>query len=671
MSARPAVVALLRRYDDDSWSALANRGLLRRARRDLEQLQPQLSAEDDGGVEVQIDDRTVRIPLAGPGHATCTCPSTSVCQHVLAAGLWLADVDDEPDPDAAAALHDEVMALDRDALVAAGGRAAYRWAHQFVSDLEEPPVVERGSHLGVSFSLPDVRLRYFGGGVDSWVLDQALPAPGKYRVAAVLAWQRAHGLELEALPVTASRRGPTATQRSQADSRERLLAVVAELLADTVRVGVSHLSGAVLDRFTTAAVWAQGAELHRLALLLRRIADQVELLLLRRSSADDLRLLDELALAHALVSALRVEAAPHLVGRARHTYDPVRELRLLGLGSTPWRTGSGYHGLTTLFWDPERERFLTWTDARPTSLATFDPRARFRQPSPWPGLSTPQQAAGRQVRLADARLSSDARLSGVEATTATVTEPDHDTWRRLVDGATTSWTDLARTRSGVGESLLSAPRPASAWALLRPASSGAVVFDRARQVLEWPVVDEDGAVLALELPWAEHLAHAIDRVERLAALDGSVAVVARVRGRAGTLVGEPVSLLRATSPRVDLLHFDEAPATRSRPGLVERLRRAATPPAPVVDDPPDDGWPGPGRRVAPALVATRTLLEQRAQRGVAGLAPGVLAAEVERSVRALRDQGFHVFPERSATTSDAELLLRTHYLVQQVERVLG
>jgi hypothetical protein len=676
MSARPAVVALLQRYDDDSWAALANRGLLRRAHKDLASTSPRIVREDDEGLDVEVDDRTVRLTLAGPGHATCSCPSTSVCQHVIAAGLWLAAEESAAGVggDAASAsdvLHEEVMALDQDALTTAAGKAAYRWAHQFVTDLDRPATITRGAHLGVEFDAPDVRLRYFGGGVAAWVLDQAMPAPEKYRVAAILAWQRAHGLELPALPEVASSRGPTVTQRAQSDSRERLLAAVDTLLADTVRIGISHLSGAVLDRFTTSAVWAQGAELPRLALLLRRLADQVELLLLRRSSADDLRLLGDLAVAHALVAALRVAPAAHLVGRARNTYDPVRELQVVGLGSLPWRTGSGYQGLTTVFWEAGRERFLTWTDARPTTLNSFDPRARFHQAAPWPGLASPQEAAGRRIRLTNARLSPDGRLSGVESTSAMVSEIDADQWQRVVEGGATSWAELARERAGAGQSLLAAPKPASAWAVLRPTSTGRVVFDQVRQTLVWPLVDAAGDLLMLELGWADHLAHAIDRIEGLGELAGDRAVVARVHARGGTLVGEPLSVLSTEEgQRIDVLHFDAGPPVPSgKQRLVERLRRAALPPR---VEPPDDE---PGARVAPtrlptALVDLRHLVEQRAQRGVGGLAPGVLAAELEGVDARLRAQGFPVFRE-TVVAEDAELVLRHHYLLQQVERVLA
>src|SRR5205823_6385335 len=72
---------------------------------------------------------------------------------------------------------------------------------------------------------------------------------------------------------------------SRSESRARLRATVSELLRDTVAIGVSHLSPAIHERLTTAATWAQGVEYHRLALLLRRLADQADLLLARSASS--------------------------------------------------------------------------------------------------------------------------------------------------------------------------------------------------------------------------------------------------------------------------------------------------------------------------------------------------------------------------------------------------
>ncbi|HJX90138.1 MAG TPA: hypothetical protein VJ372_06550, partial [Pyrinomonadaceae bacterium] len=83
------LVALVGGFDDASWEALASKGLVRRARKDLERLKVQIV--DGGGESLQIDvpPYVVLMPSSGPARATCSCPAPGVCQHILVAGLFL------------------------------------------------------------------------------------------------------------------------------------------------------------------------------------------------------------------------------------------------------------------------------------------------------------------------------------------------------------------------------------------------------------------------------------------------------------------------------------------------------------------------------------------------------------------------------------------------------
>ncbi|WP_139977953.1 hypothetical protein [Nocardioides litoris] len=681
MSALAAVAALLARWDDDAWVALANRGLLRRARKDLEASPPALVDDADDRVVVTVGPRRVEVPVTGPAGATCDCPSPVTCQHVLTAGLWLAGQAGDDDGEA---LHDELMALDVDALVALAGKAGVRWAHQAVLDRTSADpgdggdggdggvggqgggiALERGAYLAVTFRRPDVVARYAGGGPGAIVLDQKVTKPERWQAAAVLAWQRAHGLELPPPAAPARSTAPTERGLSRTDSRDRLRRSVAALLEDLVRIGVSHLSPAVHDRLTTSATWAQGAEYPRLALLVRRLADQVDLALARDARADDQQLLDEAAVAYGLVAALTAAAArghepPHLVGQARTSYDAVRSLDLVGLGGVPWRVGSGYHGLTCVFWSPERRRFFTWGDTRPEDVVGFDPRARWTQPAPWKGLAAPATTSGRRLVLTGAQASADGRLSGVSSTSAVVTPTDSDDLLGVLP-AVDRWADLGRR--GV-RSLLAAADRSAAWAVLRPAATGDPVFDPARQVLSWPLRDPDGDVTVLELPWSRLQAHAIARVEALGPLTAGSLVVARLRRVRGAWHGEPLSVVRPgreINP-VDALHFDGEP----RSSLVGRLLESAAPDrAGDVDEVAET----PGS-VPPALAALRSTLERRAQRGCAGVADRAVRDEVAAAHQVLRDAGWTVFAEPPAGVDPAALCLRSLYLVLQVERAL-
>ena len=124
------IAAVLGRYDDEAWIALANRGLLRRARKDMEALQVRVTAETPAGIEVAVGDQTVRIGAAGPAEAACSCPSAVICQHIITAGLWLASAAPEPPADG---LHDDLMAIDAAALTSYAGLPGYRWAHQMIA----------------------------------------------------------------------------------------------------------------------------------------------------------------------------------------------------------------------------------------------------------------------------------------------------------------------------------------------------------------------------------------------------------------------------------------------------------------------------------------------------------------------------------------------------------
>jgi hypothetical protein len=668
------LAAVLGRYDDETWIALANRGLLRRARKDLETLEVRVTSETLEGIEIAVGDRTVRIGVAGPSEAVCSCPSVVICQHIITAGLWLASAAPEPSdrPEAVPAadcLHDDLMAIDATTLTSYAGLPGYRWAHQMICDQATPPSVTRGSYLTVTFEQISLTVRYLGGGLDGLVVDQSVPHVERFRVAAVLAWQRAHGLVLPPPPAPRGRgRGESESSISRSESRARLRTTVSELLRDMVAIGISHLSPAIHDRLTTAATWAQGVEYHRLALLLRRLADQLSLLLARSALADDLMLLDEIAIAHALVAALDVAASAGtepaaLVGRARTAYDPVRSLDLIGLGGRPWRTGSGYHGLTCVFWSPSRQQFLSWTDARPDSLAGFEPRARWQQPAPWTGLTTPAASAGCQLTLTHAQVSPDSRISGVESTTAVVTTLGSDELMSLLP-VRTSWREVAPARI---QSLSDPANPTSQWTVLCPAQALPARWDHASQTLRYTLLDNDGEDLVLEVPWSRLHAHVIGRLEALGEnLPAGALVVARVVRRRGHLVGEPLSLVlpgRAIHP-IDVLGFDDGPERRPSP-LVERLLKSNTPDRPV----PDNDEPRPAAAPVP-LVDLRALIEAEAQRGCAGVAPGVIHNRVARAHRNLRHAGMSLFADPAPAVSPPEVLLRSLFLVQRVEQAL-
>lgn len=84
----PDWLAVFAGYDDAALVALANAGLLRRARKDLAAGDVSLTSETAAEVVVACGSAVVRLGPKGPVAASCSCPTAGVCQHVVAACLW-------------------------------------------------------------------------------------------------------------------------------------------------------------------------------------------------------------------------------------------------------------------------------------------------------------------------------------------------------------------------------------------------------------------------------------------------------------------------------------------------------------------------------------------------------------------------------------------------------
>lgn len=695
---REQLSALLGRFDEASYEALANRGLVRRARKDLEQQGIELIEETAQQLVVGFGAQRIRFDHRGPAHAQCDCPASGMCQHILAAAMGLQQTLQSPVAETGAGarpadsplapLQEALLAMTAAELVRHAGKAGYRWAWQYVQDLEpEHALLISGTqHLVLGLQRPRVTLRYMGGGIDTLIADTGLPQIEKYRVAAVLAFQRVHGQELA--PPEPARR-----QRSQSldlgmdhalaeprdasldESRARLRASLGKLLAECVELGLAHLSRGIYERYSTLAVWAQGVEYYRLALLLRRIADHVELLLERAGGADETRLLDEITIAHGLVCALATAAAQgaaprHLVGRARSQYEASAALELLGLGAQPWRSPAGYVGLTMIFWSSAEQAFMSCTDARPQTQRGFNPLARYKAAGPWAGLGAPAQTTGSRVVLQGAQINDAGRLSAADSTSATVLPLDAATLAQQLQ-PWESWVALSSARGEQRASLLAEPAPMRDWVALRPAGFGQARFDDARQTLVWPLLDGEGHTLVAEIPFGDYSRHAIGRVEGLrpSELVPGTLVIARLRTSAqGGLVAEPLSLVRpgASGAGVDALYFDEAPGKGVASALLERLKRiAASPGAPA---PMDVDAPAP-----PSMLRElRHALQRQAERGTAPQSREQARTELDQHAQRLADVGLTAMTSVLAQgAGDGERLLRTNYLCLQYERLLA
>jgi hypothetical protein len=558
------LAALVAGFDDPAWEALSSKGLLRRARKDMEKgVAVEVLEETAAGLEMNVPPFHVSIPPSGPAKATCTCPAPGICQHILTAGLYLqtqflAPLEKQSGA-TADSIREEIGFITPERMKARVGAADYRAGASLLERNSLPPVIEYGETVLIRLMPSSVEARFVpGGGVDGMILPRANGR--RVAVAALLALRNSLGLEIRVPGVQQSLVELSGTPRTQ----KEILASARAVLEDTITVGLSHVSPAVADRLLTLSVSAQGANLPRVSLALRTIADEVKSILQREARADESRLFTSAARVYALMEAIGrggETPRPEFVGVSRAQYVDVPEIELSGVGAYTWRTGSGYSGLTVLFWSNQSHEFLSWSEARP-GTQQFDPRQRFYGEGPWDGSQSPRQVACCSLKLRNARRTVSGRISGSTKTSALVLAPTAPQALAFDSRLFGSWEVLqqyVRQRQPLG---LCNPNPIDMVVVLEPSAFGSRFFDSVTQTFSWDVHDERDRVLTLSLPFREWSKVAINVLEGLKPPEEvRWRVLVRLALRDDLLTVEPISILRPNDQLAPVfqLSFDALP----------------------------------------------------------------------------------------------------------------
>lgn len=585
------LVAALAVFDDAALEALANKGLVRRAAKDVETGKVVVTTLDAAGAVVAADGDTVTIDAKGPKLAQCTCPAQGVCRHRLAAVIVLrgsagpaaaepiiapattqfapAHFDAppaEPPPSPALA---EMLATELAHLARWTGKAAFRAAGELVQAATAPVIRTDGKALVVHLAETEPEVRILPGqGLDG-IISKATAARRKaLHAAAVLALRRANGLPLVEPASEHDAAAPLATPRREPESERdpTFHASVRRALEDGMRTALNQAPLALEDRLFELSVSSRADRLPRLSRLLRDIAAQ-----LREKRARDIAhrpaaLLSGLATAYALNDAIEKctngEAAAALAGEVRQDFEPAGTLTLDGLGAETWATRTGARGVTGYFYAHEISRILTATLARTSANdPSFDPEVAFHRDLLW-GMAPLSTLARGRVTLASARLSRQGRLSLAGDTTAMVAAAASPVEEARGWPVTFGdWSQLEKILQKRFSARLST-QPETGPLLLAPTFHAKARFDEVAQEHTWPVADAQGRWIGLTLrhgtsqgassAYVDEMTGA--RMIRLSAIGDVCLVLALPQIEAERVALRPVSVIAATpsEPRLKL-----------------------------------------------------------------------------------------------------------------------
>ncbi|MDR3296403.1 MAG: SWIM zinc finger family protein [Clostridiales Family XIII bacterium] len=525
--------------DEEYLVTLANKGLYNRALREL----------PDAGIVVAAEGENIRAQFADGSAVTmdgsilrytCTCPSRSVCKHLLMAVLAAqelfagagaqgqlpedgaatdagalddaatdagasdagdagtatgAGTTDAGTADAAAANAEHAFAFIAETSAASlekiAGKRRFRAAVTESRFLEKPDIREAST---LTLKLPEsgATVRFLPGApLETAGCTCKSPDFCSHRIQAVLQYiiEKKGSLPQEFLPEEKPDETP--------EIDVALLDFLRHSISEVFSSGLARLPENSGHRFLQLATLCHSRRLADPERLCNRVAGQLEHFAGKSAVFQKEYLIGDLCRLLKLCDLLEKEGAnPKIAGVFRDEYHPVAVTDILGLGAYGWHSTGGYTGVTTLFYAPELRRVLRYTAALPDNVSSGAVKM-YNAGAPW-GLNARLSALSHSaLRIRGGKLSANGQLSATESChaeplgPADVADPALSPLRyadfdALLE-ALWEWTEKEKN----GESAMTA--------LLVPDRMGPGSYDRIQQRFSLPLYDAAGRALMLRV----------------------------------------------------------------------------------------------------------------------------------------------------------------------------
>lgn len=659
---------LLVQADDGYLEGLSNRGTVKRAYKDLEQEQPEVVwDEETGEVQAAFGDTVchIRTPL---GESTCSCPSRSVCRHIVAAILYLRqgliaeEAAGEAQPSQASAGETSAAAPAGETSAAASSAAAPvaeapaaeapavgtvpselrqallavplsriknacgdKAGREFAARIEagERPAMEMGSTVTVTFPW-DGRTVHLLYPMEYSACSCHSREFCAHKALAVLAFQ----LEDKAVSIQAFKSQIEKSEEWDQAAVSQAVCSLKEGIVLQLSTGLSRLSPEAAESMERLAVISHGAGLAAFEAGCRRAASQYRQYFSRAAAFREEELLEELLSLYRRAECLAKEEDAKgrraLAGSFRDVYYPVQALHLTAIGSRSFKSKAGYEGEKYYFLETEQKKWYAWIDARPTFYEGVRRRPAGRggrEQAPW-GLSCSRERMMElELVLTGAKAAADGRISVSKDTkgevigTRRLSRPEvqamiFQDYRRLLD-----WLREFRQEEGGGEPL----------ALVEADIVSQGHFDTVRQRFSMELFDREGKRLLAVVRYSQEEKLTIQVLERLASRlekQGKKRVVffGIPYLEEGQLCLYPIEYFDSMEPA------DRQEAEADRPGKAAALEN--TPPAEAV------------KETADLLGEVRRALADLFQSGLSS-APEETAKRFSRLGEACGDLGLH------------------------------
>ncbi len=543
--------------DDDYLIGLSNKGIVKRAYKDKGEVAARIG-EPGETVSVEIGEETVTVcfPL---GESKCTCPSRSICRHIVQAILVLKEQCGQEKAADSGEKQDGGRGDENGKAPGDGEQGAEAGKAPVWEEICAYPVAKlkkilgiRGFQLFVNQTAAGIRPGIQSTSVVTVNLPEKgvsvkLLSPLEYSTctchkkdicvhkAAAILW-----CQLEAGVLTKeSLLGEMAeVQNYDMDSVREAAGQMRAFLEELFATGLSRTSPDILDYLERLAIVSHNEGLARFEGYFRALSDSYDRYFARKAAFRTEDLMARMARLYrrveGLVKAEDAGAVAGLAGEFRADYLPVGNLDLIGIAMEHFQSQNGYEGETVYFLEENTKKWYTYTNARPVF---YDNRTRRgymeKAQSPWGLNLSLENLLKVRIHLTGAKCDDRNRLSSSQDTKGEVVGEqklcvsDVQNWyyrdfgelfSGQIDKQQSGW--LAEQSGMPGEDRQAGEEGGETsrgteLVFVQPAECGKSEFSQTGQILTLPLYDRAGREILVEVTYSKEESGTIRYLERI------------------------------------------------------------------------------------------------------------------------------------------------------------
>lgn len=510
--------------DDQFLIGISNKGIFNRAKKDLEK---------SGEIKVQLEDTSLKCIFEDGTECIisedikaykCSCPSRTICKHVIMCYLYVKSN------------FNSLFGVEENSLDVNGENKKFNFIEFLNIDIENLSKllgekdfneivkridfgvqieIEETSLLTIRFKDEDYEVKIIPNTKEKItpkeILEEAICSCKskeicRHKLEAVIQYEIFRGL--------IHKEDLTVLNKRSKNGKKLLMEgvfLVKNLMEEILFVGVSRLPESIIDKIDSTAVLCRNYNLPNLEKMLRSVKNEVELYMNKNASFSIASLRKRIS--YIYTTALAIENCKDenkfykLCGEHKSTYYDIPPIILNGVGAESWSSKSGYEGITYYYFEENKGQIFTYTNSRPTY---YDNKKRnygiaYSEVPSWGIEGSLEEISQHVIRLNKGKINDERRISSSEQSNAELLEKTDIYKLNFKDIFIDNWQQLLQVYSKENSNIY----------IIKIASYEKSSFDNINQRFILPIYDEEKSIIYIEIDYSKEIKKMIQRFERM------------------------------------------------------------------------------------------------------------------------------------------------------------